>query len=129
MDALNAIIERDDKRSTLHRFPLSVGLAIAVIPLIGCAFFVVLVSGQLLGKSGGTVHGLIAVLRWPVAAAFLGIAAGLIARFAPVEHRGKRWASVGATLIVLAWLVESAVYAWFLRDVATTSRPPGICSC
>jgi membrane protein len=125
MDALNAIIERDEKRSTLHRFLLSVGLAVAVILLIACAFFVVLVSGQLLGKSGGTLHGLIAVLRWPVAALFLGIAVGLIARFAPVEHRGKRWASVGATLIVLAWLVESAIYAWFLRDVADYKSAAG----
>ena len=28
-----------------------------------------------------------------------------------------RWASVGATLIVVAWLVESAVYAWFLEGL------------
>jgi len=125
MDALNAIIECDDKRSTLHRFLLSVGLAIAVIALIGCAFFVVLVSGKLLGKSGGTLHWLIAVLRWPVGAVFLGIAVGLIARFAPVEHRGKRWASIGATLIVVAWMIESAIYAWFLRDVANYKSAAG----
>src|SRR3954464_3476521 len=60
MDALNAIIECDDKRSTLHRFLLSVALAIAVIVLIGCALFVVLVSGRLLGASGGVWHWLIA---------------------------------------------------------------------
>ena len=81
--------------------------------------------GQLLGESGGILHWLIAVLRWPVGALFLGLAVGIIARFAPVEHRGKRWASVGATLIVVAWLVESAIYAWFLRDFADYKSAAG----
>ncbi len=125
MDALNAIIECDDKRSTLRRFTLSVALAIAVIVLIGCALFVVLVSGQLLGKSGGAVHWLISVLRWPLGAVFLGIAVGLIARYAPVEHRGKRWASVGAALIVVAWLIQSALYAWFLKHFASYKSATG----
>jgi membrane protein len=116
MDALNAIIECDEKRSPQQRFLISFALAVAVIVLIGCALFVVLVSGRLLGASGGVWHWLIAFLRWPAGAVFLGLAVGLVARFAPVEHRGKRWASVGATLIVVAWLVESAIYAWFLQN-------------
>src|SRR3954463_2804399 len=72
MDALNAIIECDDNRSTQKRFLLSVALAIAVMVLIGCAFFVVLVSAQLLGESGGSLHWLTPGLRWPVSAVFLG---------------------------------------------------------
>jgi membrane protein len=125
MDALNAIIDCDEKRSTLRRFLLSAALAIAVIVLIGCAFFVVLVSGPLLGASEGVWDWLIGLLRWPVGAVFLGLAVGLVARLAPVEHRGSRWASVGATLIVVAWLIESAIYAWFLRNVASYKSAAG----
>ena len=117
MDALNVIIECEETRSTQRRYLTSFALAVAVMVLIACALFVVFVSDRLLGASGGTVHWLVAFLRWPVGAIFLGIAVGLVARFAPVEHRGKRWASVGAGLIVVAWLVESAVYAWFLENV------------
>jgi membrane protein len=117
MDALNAIIGRDEKRNTLYRFALSGALAVVVIVLIACALLVVAASEKLLGASGGISHWLIAVLRWPAGAVFLGLAVGIVARFAPVEHRGARWASVGATLIVVAWLVESAVYAWFLKSV------------
>jgi membrane protein len=125
MDALNTIVECDDKRSTPDRFLLSIALAIAVMLLIGCAFFVVLVSGRLLGESGGVWHWLIGVLRWPVGAIFLGVAVGVVARFAPVEHRGARWASVGAALIVVAWLIESAIYAWYLRDLADYQSATG----
>jgi membrane protein len=125
MDALNAIIDCDEKRSTLVRFVLSVVLAIAVMILIACALFVVFVSGKLLGTSGGTWHWLIAVLRWPAGAVFLGIAVGLVARFAPAARRGNRWASVGATLIVVAWLVQSAIYAWFLENVGNYKSAAG----
>jgi membrane protein len=125
MDALNAIIECDDKRSTLRRFLLSVALAIAVIVLIGCALFVVIVSGRLLGAGDGFWHWLIAFLRWPVGAIFLGLAVAIVAHYAPVEYRGKRWASVGATLIVVAWLVQSAIYAWFLKHFASYKSATG----
>jgi membrane protein len=60
-----------------------------------------------------------------VGAIFLGLAVGLVARFAPMEHRGRRWASVGATLIVVAWLVQSAIYAWFLENVANYKSAAG----
>jgi membrane protein len=125
MDALNAIIDRDETRSTLYRLALSFGLAVLVIVLIACALFVVGLTSKLLGESGGVVYWLVAVLRWPVGALFLGLAVGIVARLAPVEHRGARWASVGATLIVVAWLVESAVYAWFLKNVADYKTASG----
>jgi|SRR5438093_6864029 len=125
MDALNAIVDCDEKRPTLYRYGLSVALAAVAIALIACALFVVAGADRLLGASGGVSHWLIAVLRWPAAAIFLGFAVGIVARFAPVEHRGARWASVGATLIVVAWLVESAVYAWFLENVASYKSASG----
>jgi len=125
MDALNAIVECDESRPTLYRYGLSLALATVVIALIACALFIVAGSDRLLGTSGGVLHWLIAVLRWPTAAIFLGLAVGIVARFAPVERRGARWAGVGAALIVVAWLVESAVYAWFLENVASYKSASG----
>lgn len=125
MDALNAMIECEETRSTLRRYSTSFALAVAVMVLIACALFVVFVSDKLLGASGGATHWLVAVLRWPVGAIFLGVAVGLVARFAPVVHRGNRWASVGAALIVVAWLVESAIYAWFLENVPNYKSASG----
>jgi membrane protein len=125
MDALNAIIGRDERRSMLYRIGLSVALAVVVIVLMACALFVVAVSSTLLGASGGVWHWLVAVLRWPAGAVFLGLAVGIVARFAPVEHRGARWASVGATVIVVAWLVESALYALYLKDFADYKTASG----
>jgi membrane protein len=125
MDALNTITNAKDDRPLLHRFGLSLGLAVVVIVLVGCALFVVGVSGTLLGASGGILHWLVAVLRWPAGAVFLGLAVGIVVRVAPAKHRGARWASAGATLIVVAWLVESAVYGWFVKNVADYKTASG----
>jgi membrane protein len=125
MDALNEIMGRDEKRRVFHRVGLSIALALVVILLIACAVFVVAVSSRLLGASGGIWHALVAVLRWPVGAVFLGLAVGIVARYAPVEHRGARWASVGATMIVVAWLVESALYALYMKDIADYKTASG----
>jgi membrane protein len=125
MDALNTITDAKDHRSLWRRFGLSVGLAVVVIVLIGCALFVVGVSDKLLGASGGLLHWLVAVLRWPAGAIFLGLAVGIVVRVAPAKHRGTRWASAGATLIVVAWLVESVVYGWFVNDVGDYKTASG----
>jgi membrane protein len=79
----------------------------------------------LLGASGGLLQWLVGVFRWPAGAVFLGLAVGIVARVAPAKHRGLRWASAGATLIVAAWLVESAVYAWFVENVANYKTASG----
>jgi len=125
LDALNTIVDAEETRPAPERFAVSILLAVAVMSLIACALFVVAVCGRLLSSSGGVAHWLVAVLRWPAAAVFLGIAVGIVARFAPVKHRGARWASVGATLIVVSWLVESAIYAWYLENVADFKSASG----
>jgi membrane protein len=125
MDALNTIVDAEENRSPVQRFALSVVLAVAVIALIACALVVVAVGGRLAAAAGGAVEVLVAVLRWPIGAVFLGIAVGIVARFAPVKHRGARWASVGATVIVVGWLLESAIYAWYFEDVADYQTAAG----
>jgi membrane protein len=125
MDALNTITDAKEDRPLWLRFGLSVALAVVVIVLVGCALFVVAVSDKLLGASGGLLHWLVGVLRWPAGAVFLGLAVGIVARVAPVKYRGVRWASAGATLIVVAWLIESAIYGWFFKNVANLKTASG----
>jgi membrane protein len=51
-----------------------------------------------------------------VAAVLLGIAIGVLVRYAPAEHPRPRWASVGSMAIVGAWIVLSLVFeVWVTR--------------
>ena len=123
--ALNTITDQKESRPLWLRFALSIALAVVVIVCIGLAFVVVLVSGKVLSSSGGIWHALLNVVRWPVGAVFLGLAVGVVARYAPVRSHGTRWASAGATLTVVAWLVESAIFAWFVARIANYKTAAG----
>jgi membrane protein len=48
----------------------------------------------------------------------LTVAAGLLVRLAPAERRPKRWASVGAVLVIGTWLVTSIVFRWYVTTFA-----------
>jgi membrane protein len=117
MDALNSIFDCEENRPAWKRFALSIGLALVVIVLVGCALFVIGVSSHLLATTGGALDWTVRVLRWPVGALFLALAVAIVVRFAPTEHPGTRFASAGGTLVVVAWLVESALFAAYVRYI------------
>jgi membrane protein len=43
------------------------------------------------------------------------LAFGTLVRFAPEEPRTTRWASGGAALVVVAWVVQSLLFAFYLQ--------------
>ncbi len=109
MDALNEITEAKEDRSTWRRFGLSIGLAVVVIALVGCALCVVAVSETLLGASGGILHWLVAVLRWPAGAVLLALAVGIVVRVAPAKHRGTRRVAQPNRLIHTAFHMDGEI--------------------
>src|ERR687888_667755 len=56
--------------------------------------------------------------RWLVAAVLLGVAIGVLVRYAPAEHPRPRWASAGSVAIVVAWIVLSLVFRVWVSDVS-----------
>jgi membrane protein len=66
-----------------------------------------------------------AVVRWVLAIALMIGAFGLLVRFAPAERRTKRWATGGATLVVVAWLVQSLIFWVYLHSLANYRSAAG----
>jgi membrane protein len=119
MGALDQIYETQDDRPWWIRFPLSWGLATALI----AAFLGALGLGVIARTS---VHGLpFAVLRWVGAVLLLAAAFELLVRFAPAEARPKRWVTAGTTLVVVLWIVQSLIFAWYVRSAANFRTPVG----
>jgi membrane protein len=122
MGALNRIYETEEKRSRKIRVPLSLGIAVVIIAAL---------SGALLLGLGlrHTVHGAwglpFAVARWLAAIVLLGLAFGLLVRLAPAERRATSWATGGATLVVVAWLVESLIFRFYVTSVANFKTAAG----
>ena len=115
MSALSEIYGTKDERPFWIRFPISFGIAVILIVALGGS--VILTLGLRHAVHGG--WGLpFAFLRWIATIVLLSVAFGALVRFAPAERRSKKWASGGATLVVLLWIVQSLIFAWYVRSAA-----------
>jgi membrane protein len=115
MGALSRVYDTEDDRPWFVKQALSIGIGVV---LTGA-----LVGSILLATAGRTlVHGgwsiAFTVARWLLAVLLIGGAFGLLVRYAPAERRAKRWASAGAATVVVAWIVQTLVFAAYLRYLA-----------
>jgi membrane protein len=67
----------------------------------------------------------ISIARWLATVALLTLAFGVLVRFAPAASRSKRWASGGAALVVVLWIAQSLIFAWYVRSVASYKSAVG----
>jgi membrane protein len=122
MGALAQVYEDEETRPWYVRFPISIAIAVVATASI--------VGSLLLATAARTaVHGTwslpFTILRWLLEIVLLTVAFGLLVRFAPVKARTTRWASGGATLVVVAWVVQFLIFAEYLRAVANYRSTAG----
>ncbi|HZO98010.1 MAG TPA: YhjD/YihY/BrkB family envelope integrity protein [Gaiellaceae bacterium] len=121
MGALTRVYDAEETRPWWIRFPISFALAVAMIAgLLGAILLVMAVHGP-----HGVLFVLFDIFRWLLALLLVGLAFGLLVRFAPAERRAKRWASVGASLVVVAWVVQALVFKWYVGSVANLKTATG----
>jgi membrane protein len=117
MGVLNDVYEADRQRSFLRRMAVSMGLAALIIVLLIAAAATMEIAPRLI--DGGVAGPAVDILRWPVTAALLWLTVTLVVHLAPSEKRPPGRVTFGSTLVIVAWLVSSVVFAWYLTDVAS----------
>jgi membrane protein len=121
MGGINRIYEVDDRRPLLIRWPVSLGLAVSVVSgVVGAMLLVEAVPTP----KGGWAY-VAEAACWVGAIAALVAVAGLLVRFAPAEHRAKRWASVGGVLVVSTWIVTTLAFRWYVASIANFQTAVG----
>ena len=122
MSSLSKIEGTTDDRPWYIRFPISLAIAVVVtLALVGAA---TLVLGLKHAVHGG--WGLpFSILRWLGTIVLLTFAFGVLVRFAPAERRSKRFASAGAALVVVAWIVQSLLFGWYVRTLGDYKTAAG----
>jgi membrane protein len=116
MSALSLVYGTKDRRPWYVRFPLSIGIAAVVTVALLAAATLTLALRHVV-QGGWSVP--FAIARWTVTVVLLVVAFGVLVRWAPAERRPTRWASSGATLVVAAWIVQSLIFGWYVRSVAS----------
>jgi membrane protein len=118
---INKIYEAEETRPFWHRWLVSLGLALAVVAgIVGAALLVLAVP-----KPNGVLEVLAGAGRWLGAIFLLGLAAGLLVRYGPVERRPKKWASAGAVLVITTWIVTSIVFRVYVSSIANFKTAVG----
>ena len=122
MSAISKISGAKDDRPWYVRFPLSIGIAIIVTAALIAAALLILGLRHSVHGGWGVPF---AIARWLATIVLLTIAFGVLVRFAPAESRSKRWASAGAALVVVLWIVQSLIFAWYVRSAASYKSAVG----
>ena len=114
MEALNEIHDVAEPRPWWRRYLVALALAAAVIVCLVAAVLAVILGP----RADGVLHVVFGIGRWPAAIVLLGLAVGLLVRYAPAEHPQARWASAGSILVVGSWIVDTLVFDWWVGSVA-----------
>ncbi len=121
MGALTRVYDGKETRPWWIRFPISFGIAIALAAaLLGAILLLAVVRGP----KGATVVPF-EIMRWLLAFCLVELAFGLLVRFGPAERRAKRWASVGAGLVVIAWIAQTLIFSWYVSSIANFKTAVG----
>ena len=67
---------------------------------------------------GPLLADVLVLLRWPIALLLLSAVVAALVRMAPADRQPVEWVSFGSLLVVVAWLVTSVGFAFYVRDVA-----------
>jgi membrane protein len=120
--ALNRIHDVEETRSVRRRMATRLWLAVAVGCCLVGAALVVLVGPKAVGGAADVPVGL---GRWAVGVTLLGLAVGLLVRYAPAERPRARWASAGSLLIIGTWIAASLLFRLYVSSVANFETAVG----
>jgi membrane protein len=118
MGAVNRVYGDETRRSWRRRMGVSTVLGLAVGACLLVAPAIILLGPLVYGDVDPGMAAILFVFRWGVAAAVVLLAVAILLHFAPERHQPLHWVTFGALLIMAGWLVMSAGFALYLRDVA-----------
>jgi len=119
IDALNVVNHERETRSfvrlTLVALAFTIGGLLFFILTAGTVIVLPLVFSWLGLESWTSV----AVLRWPALLVIIALWLAVLYRYAPSRREPRwQWVSVGSIFAVLAWIVASVLFSWYLSNFA-----------
>lgn len=121
MEGLNIVFDVPERRGFLKRNLVALALmgGLAVLLLVMVAVLAVVPAVLALVPLGAAGEVALALLRWPLLLAVVGLALALLYRFAPCRQGADwRWITWGSGLATAGWVAASAGFAWYASSLA-----------
>lgn len=126
--AINAAYDEDEGRGFLRLRGLSLALTLGFILLAGVAAFGFVVIPNALSSDGaeGTLRTVLLIARWPLLAILAVVALAVLYRYAPDRDAPRwSWASVGAIVATLVWIVASIGFSIYTANFGSYNETYG----
>lgn len=128
MDALNVVYEEDEKRGFIELNAVSLALTMGMIVTLLLSVGAVVVMPLVLNYVGiGEMsHTILAAAKWPVLLIFIIVGLAILYRFGPSRTEARwQWLSVGSVVAALTWIAGSALFSWYLENLANYNSTYG----
>ena len=130
--AMNRVYEIDEGRPFWKLRPLMLVITLVAILLVACVLVMLIVSGPL-ADSIGSVAGLGSqavmawnIAKWPVIVVFVVLIVAMLYYATPnVRQPRFRWISVGAFVAIIAWIIVSVLFAFYVSSFGSYDKTYG----
>lgn len=126
--ALNIVYKEEDHRSIIRQavltFLLTLGLILFFIVALGIIAAVPILL-QILGF-GAMAQVSLDLLRWPLLGLLAIFALSVMYRYGPDRRSAQwRWLTPGALIAVVAWLITSGLFSWYVSNFGNYNQMYG----
>ena len=131
MEGCNAAYEEVESRSFFVKRGIALLLTIGAILFVLVAIGLIAVVPAVLGAVGlgSTAELLIRILKWPLLAVAVMVALAILYKYGPDrDHPQMRWASWGAGIATVLWLIGSAVFTVYVENFGSFGATYGTLS-
>jgi membrane protein len=125
--ALNIAYDEDEKRGFIKLTGLTLLMTLASV-LFVIVMFVVIGLPTYLAHIGlpGWLDAVIRVIRWLIVLVLVMVAFALIYALAPSRNQPKiRWASPGAIIATVVWLIASIAFSFYISHFSSYNKTYG----
>jgi membrane protein len=130
--AMNRVYEIDEGRPFWKLRPWMLLITLVAILLVACVLVMLIVTGPL-ADSIGNVIGLGSqavtvwnIVKWPVIVIFVGLIVAMLYYATPnVKQPRFRWLSIGALVAIVAWIVASVAFAFYVASFGSYDKTYG----
>jgi membrane protein len=127
-DALNVVYGEKEMRSLVRFYATTFLITLGMIGFIILATSAVVVAPVVLTFVGlaTPAERLLAILRWPLLLAVVGVWLAVIYRFGPSRRDPKwRWVTWGSAAAAILWLAASMLFSWYVANFDSYNKTYG----